>query len=1137
MLVVSANQGTFTRCIRLVIADRQPIVLQGLRSVLAAQRDFEIVASCSTGTSCLEAIRNLAPDVALLANALPDVTISEILAIAQAEHLPTRLVLFTESETDDDLTLTIADGACCAISKYADPDTILRSLRLMTERVSASPERSQDLSPNGKGIDGAKIEKMLGLLTHRESQVVRLVSEGLSNKEIARQLNISQGTVKVHLHNIFQKLEISNRTVLATIALLQRPASFGTLSLAALAFAISDDVKALEAKNTFLDDDSTAYKDPERPAFELWKKAILRHVIVVDPGETVPLIQRGSSAKVSQAANPAARMEELHAAEHAALSNLARGHGPIGSSTPYLFVSPLLQAINNSQADGPTAQQQFPSLAFASNPINKPGGYGAFALPAVGAWIYALDDSHAASQAPNPGETLIDTSTVANLDSTTQVATIAIHGAGGVNSDDDNLAPGPAVHDAHLQLAFAPPAHESVTGGNADQIIHGGAGDDTLNGGALANIIYGGSANDTIKNDGGHDTIYGGSSSDTINGNDAIIGGYGSDQLMGGNGDDIFFYSSAIDSNSNQFDTIVDFISGADKINLAALGALAFLHLTSTSTSVPPHTIAWIYNPASNETIIYVNPTDDSLDIGDPGLLEIHLQGVISVAESDFVYEREAAAVAAALEGIDPALLMATASDGTVLTTDSARASIEAATSDSAPVAGIWTMPADDGLRFHFERDRIGSTASIRLASFGEDAAYATEESDDGAVTAPAHVSSIELAYSHATVPTEEHPAFKKEPVQANTGAVTNGQGKAHATAGLELPEFGMQSAVISAPVLESDEPSVAADNSGGHGNSKHASQPASAKASAAAELTESGVTSDHSNSQHPPHSSSAKALAAGELTEPDVTHGVGRSNSAHASNSAAAKASSAAELAESGVTSDHSNSQHPPHSASAKALAAGELTEPDVTHGVGHSNSAHASNSAAAKASPAAELAESGVTTSHGNSQHPSHSASAKALGSTESVETGVALGKGSGHGSSPEASQSAAAKALAAAEPAGPDLTTGKSGGNGNGQYASHSAAANGSADAQRAEPASVTGGAGHEPAFRFKKQADASTPTAAVEPGELNDSAVLLGHGAELAAILEVGPAAMEEHPAGHVHHGHHYAVVHLPHDLLT
>jgi RNA polymerase sigma factor (sigma-70 family) len=904
------DQGTFTRCIRLVIADRQPIVLQGLRSVLAAQDDFEIVASCNRGTSCFEAIRNLAPDVALVANTLPDLTVSEILAIAKAENLPTRLVFFAEPG-DDDLTAAIAAGACSAISSYANPDTILRSLRLMTERTSARPKPCRDLSPNRKEVDGAKIEKMLRVLTPREREIIRLVAEGLSNKEIARQLNVSPGTVKVHLHNIFQKLEISNRTVLATIALLQRSTGFGTLSLAALAFAILSDIKTSDANNTFLDEDCTAYKDLEHSVFELWKKAIFRHVIVADPGETVVLTQRDSPIKVNQVTRSAARMEELHAAEQAVLSNFPRGYGPIGSGTPYLFISPLLQTIN--QTGSPTAQQQFPPLEFASNPIKSHGGYGAFSMTAAGVGIYTLDNSHATVQVLDPGETLIDTSTVATLDRATQVATITIHGASHVDPNDvDNLASGSVVHDSRLLLAFG---HDGVAGeGNAARIIHGVAGDDTLKGTGLVDAIYGGSGNDTIRGTGGDDTIYGGSGSDTINGNngnDTIIGGYDGDQLMGGKDDDIFVYLSAIDSNSTQFDTIIDFTSGEDKINLAAFGALAFLHMTSASKSVPPHTLAWIYNPASNETIIYVNPTDRSLDIGDPGLLEIHLQGVVSVAESDFVYQPEAAAVAAVLEGIDPALLVAAASDGTGVAT------IEADASESALVtADIWTMPADDGLRFHFGRDRIGSNVSSRLTHFGDDSTYATEESDDSAVTVPVHVSLIELAHSQATVLTEDNLTFKKEPVHANTGPMATGNGKAPATAGFEILEFGVQSAAPVA-VAEPVEPSVPTRNSEGHGNSPHASHSASPKALAAGELTEPGVTSGNGvghNNSHSSHSASASTMEADEPVEPGVAPGNG---------------------------GGHGNSPHPSHSASAKALAAGELTEPGVTsgNGVGHNN------------------------------------------------------------------------------------------------------------------------------------------------------------------------------------------------------
>lgn len=91
---------------------------------LTAQRDFEVVASCSDGTSCVEAIRNLAPDVVLLEELLPKVTGAEILAITNAERLSTRLVFFAGSIEHGDLVTGIAASGCSVISKHASP-TIL----------------------------------------------------------------------------------------------------------------------------------------------------------------------------------------------------------------------------------------------------------------------------------------------------------------------------------------------------------------------------------------------------------------------------------------------------------------------------------------------------------------------------------------------------------------------------------------------------------------------------------------------------------------------------------------------------------------------------------------------------------------------------------------------------------------------------------------------------------------------------------------------------------------------------------------------------------------------------------------------------------------------------------------------------
>jgi DNA-binding NarL/FixJ family response regulator len=205
---------------RLVIADRHPIVLQGLTSVFASQPDFEIVASCSAGANCVEAIRALEPDVALVGDSLPDLTGSEVLAILNAENLPTRLVFFAEEIEHGDVAAAITAGACSAISKQASPEILVESLRLVIEG-SLPPGPSPDLVPASKQADGAN-NNVLAVLTEREREIMRLVSEGLSNKAVARRLNISQGTIKVHLHHIYQKLEINNRTVLAALAISQR---------------------------------------------------------------------------------------------------------------------------------------------------------------------------------------------------------------------------------------------------------------------------------------------------------------------------------------------------------------------------------------------------------------------------------------------------------------------------------------------------------------------------------------------------------------------------------------------------------------------------------------------------------------------------------------------------------------------------------------------------------------------------------------------------------------------------------------------------------------------------------------------------------------------------------------------------
>jgi hypothetical protein len=152
--------------------------------------------------------------------------------------------------------------------------------------------------------------------------------------------------------------------------------------------------------------------------------------------------------------------------------------------------------------------------------------------------------------------------------------------------------------------------------------------------------------------------------------------------------------------------------------------------------------------------------------------------------------------------------------------------------------------------------------------------------------------------------------------------------------------------------------------------------------------------------------------------------------------------------------------------------------------------------------------------------------------MGAAEPIETSVAPGDSAGHGNSQHGSQSASANGSEAAERAEPGIMPGNGVGHGNAQHASNPAAARASAAAQPPEPTSATGDEGSAFAFHFKDQGGPFTPTTSFELEELN-----LGHGAELAAILEVDPAAMHEDAASHVNNGQHHAIGHLPHELLT
>ena len=417
----------------------------------------------------------------------------------------------------------------------------------------------------------------------------------------------------------------------------------------------------------------------------------------------------------------------------------------------------------DSDVDNP-----FNAFIPVSSPTPSASGYGSFTMTAVGMWIYMLDNANSAVENLNNGDTLTDSFTVTTVDGTPQVVSITIHGATDADINDFDALATRATVTTEPPFVYGTTGDDSIAGGGNDgQTAYGGAGGDTINGTGQDDTIFAGSGNDTVKGNGGDDTIFGGSGIDTINGNndnDTIVGGFGADNLTGSNGDDRFVYLSVADSNATRFDTITDFSSGSDRIDLTALGAFAFLALTSASTSVPPHTIAWIYDSATNQTIVYVNPTDQTLSIGSSALLEIHLQGVVAVASTDFVFAAEAASASAAGEPINLELAATAETDGAVF----AMASADGIVDD----ADAKVQTSDVGFSLDADRDRPDS-GHARIVSFGEDRTQPTEVNENNIVVTAENGQSVVPHHLHFAEPTEFRFAFDPAPALDNTSAMT----------------------------------------------------------------------------------------------------------------------------------------------------------------------------------------------------------------------------------------------------------------------------------------------------------------------------------------------------------------------------
>jgi two-component system nitrate/nitrite response regulator NarL len=170
----------------------------------------------------LDAIRVHRPDIAVVDVTMPGVNGLAVLGTVVDERLATRVVLLTASVTDSQILEAVTAGVHGLVLKESAPEMLVNCLRgvaagrrwLPQEIIKPALDRELQRREEGR--------RFVRELTAREIDIIRLIADGLSNKAIASRLTISEGTVKIHLHHIYQKLGISNRAALAALAIVQR---------------------------------------------------------------------------------------------------------------------------------------------------------------------------------------------------------------------------------------------------------------------------------------------------------------------------------------------------------------------------------------------------------------------------------------------------------------------------------------------------------------------------------------------------------------------------------------------------------------------------------------------------------------------------------------------------------------------------------------------------------------------------------------------------------------------------------------------------------------------------------------------------------------------------------------------------
>ena len=205
--------------LKVIIIDDHTLFREGLQRLLV-RHDIDVTASVSNGEDGYKAIEKNTPDIVLLDLRMPNISGIEVLKNIRQTRKNLPVVMLTTSDDEKDLIEAFRNGASGYLLKDMEPDDLVVALRdVLKGETIVAPNLVQILAKFHQGDDTEiNITNLIATLTPRENEILELLAEGQSNKLIAKNLGISDGTVKLHVKSILRKLEIHSRVEAAVIA-------------------------------------------------------------------------------------------------------------------------------------------------------------------------------------------------------------------------------------------------------------------------------------------------------------------------------------------------------------------------------------------------------------------------------------------------------------------------------------------------------------------------------------------------------------------------------------------------------------------------------------------------------------------------------------------------------------------------------------------------------------------------------------------------------------------------------------------------------------------------------------------------------------------------------------------------------